>query len=559
MSGTTVFNNLSKTVTIPKTLTFSQGGQQSVSGALTLRGAASNLLSIRGETADTASRLILDAGGGTQTLDYLDIQDNDASGGAELECLTATEGCVNSGNNTNWSFAAAVSTDVGRHRPNTYPGVDDPGGFLPEVTEEEEQAAAPPTEATPESLLPPAAPVVMEEPGGAIKVTIGLPESIPELTAAERERLERARKLERSSERVSEEELRELLRRSEERRSVREQEQFLRDILRPIVREVHPPLKPGHIMREVVQQEKVRSGFLEFIRNLPLGFKELASQTVEKLSDSLEASGTAVTILEHAGDLLQGLLGKSASAIAFLFEKTGLEGKLSGFAARTGLSFVAEREKEKGMGRLLAEKIVTTLTEGAEELEEMLASKIGGPDEHVAAPEIQRMYSTALQKIGETFVIEKLRIVILSPRGTAYAYVPVTLFSTPQRTLTDGNGVAEFKDVAMGEHSMEIHLDDEFVIRKAIIVEAPEGLDIPEGETVDVIIPLINVKVEDSPEDGAGLHSAAPSKWNKALLTRTVIFFTLLSMVAVQVCFLMMLLRRKNRPCTFCGVMRKMV
>ena len=113
LSGTTVFNNLSKTVTVAKTLTFSQGGQQSISGALTLQGAASNLLSIRGETAATASRLILDGGSGTQTIEYLDVKDNDASGGAELACSTSSEGCVNSGNNTNWSFRTTRTWDAG--------------------------------------------------------------------------------------------------------------------------------------------------------------------------------------------------------------------------------------------------------------------------------------------------------------------------------------------------------------------------------------------------------------------------------------------------------------
>ncbi len=108
VSGTTLFHNLSKTVSSPDTLTFYRLGVQTVSGALTLRGAASNLLSIRSSTNGSAARLRLDAEG-SQTIDYLDVKDANASGGAALVCMIATEGCVNSGNNLNWQFADATS------------------------------------------------------------------------------------------------------------------------------------------------------------------------------------------------------------------------------------------------------------------------------------------------------------------------------------------------------------------------------------------------------------------------------------------------------------------
>ncbi|MDD5055524.1 MAG: DUF4082 domain-containing protein [Candidatus Peribacteraceae bacterium] len=52
----------------------------------------------------SASKLMLDADSGSQDLSFLNVMDNDASGGSTLECLTSN-GCVDSGNNTNWAFA----------------------------------------------------------------------------------------------------------------------------------------------------------------------------------------------------------------------------------------------------------------------------------------------------------------------------------------------------------------------------------------------------------------------------------------------------------------------
>src|SRR3989344_1618688 len=113
LSGTTVFHNLTKTVTTAQILTFSVSGVQSISGALTLQGASGNRLSIRSERAGTAGRIFLDGSSGTQTIDNLDVKDSNASGGQALVCLLATENCVNSGNNTNWWFYSLTGTVYG--------------------------------------------------------------------------------------------------------------------------------------------------------------------------------------------------------------------------------------------------------------------------------------------------------------------------------------------------------------------------------------------------------------------------------------------------------------
>lgn len=50
--------------------------------------------------------LVLDAESGTQDLQYLDVSSIDSDAGQTMDCLT---GCVNSGDNSNWNFAAAAA------------------------------------------------------------------------------------------------------------------------------------------------------------------------------------------------------------------------------------------------------------------------------------------------------------------------------------------------------------------------------------------------------------------------------------------------------------------
>lgn len=106
--GVTAFNNFTKTVTGTGTIAYDATGLQTYSGALTLRGVAGGLLLIRSTSSGSAARMYLDGDGGTQLIDYSDVKDSNASGGQSLGCGTATEGCRNGGNDTNWNFSAAV-------------------------------------------------------------------------------------------------------------------------------------------------------------------------------------------------------------------------------------------------------------------------------------------------------------------------------------------------------------------------------------------------------------------------------------------------------------------
>ncbi|PIR50106.1 hypothetical protein COU79_01245, partial [Candidatus Peregrinibacteria bacterium CG10_big_fil_rev_8_21_14_0_10_54_7] len=101
ISGSTVFHNLTKSGSTAATLTFAASASTSVSGALLLRGTLTNNLSIRSGITGLVSFLSLDTGG-SETLQYLNVKDNDASGGQPLTCNY----CTDAGNNTNWLFVS---------------------------------------------------------------------------------------------------------------------------------------------------------------------------------------------------------------------------------------------------------------------------------------------------------------------------------------------------------------------------------------------------------------------------------------------------------------------
>ncbi len=107
ISGSTTFYNLTKTVSSADTLTFEAGSTQTISGILTLSGAASNLLSLRSSVPGSIWTI---ASSGSRSLAYLDVQDSTNSDSTVMNC--ATTACVDSENNTNWLFTTVTTTAV---------------------------------------------------------------------------------------------------------------------------------------------------------------------------------------------------------------------------------------------------------------------------------------------------------------------------------------------------------------------------------------------------------------------------------------------------------------
>lgn len=106
--GSTAFNQLAKTTTASRTLTFETNTQQTFSGALTLHGALSKYLSITSTRTGSQAYLVVEDSGAT-LLTYLIVKDNNALSGALMVC---TEGCYDYGNNNNWLFLSDCGDGV---------------------------------------------------------------------------------------------------------------------------------------------------------------------------------------------------------------------------------------------------------------------------------------------------------------------------------------------------------------------------------------------------------------------------------------------------------------
>lgn len=95
--GSTAFYNLTKSVAAADTLTFQAGQTTTINGTVTLNGAAVNLLALRSTTPGTQWLFNVNAGA-SKAIDYVDVQDSDASGSDSSQHPIDPTNSVNSGN-----------------------------------------------------------------------------------------------------------------------------------------------------------------------------------------------------------------------------------------------------------------------------------------------------------------------------------------------------------------------------------------------------------------------------------------------------------------------------
>ena len=106
--GSTTFYNLTKSVAAAETLTFQAGQTTTINGTVTLNGAAANLLSLRSDSPGTRWNFNVSAGA-TKAIDYVDVQDSDASGSDPSQLPITPTNSVDSSNNVFW-FAKIISS-----------------------------------------------------------------------------------------------------------------------------------------------------------------------------------------------------------------------------------------------------------------------------------------------------------------------------------------------------------------------------------------------------------------------------------------------------------------
>lgn len=104
ITGAFTFNNFTKSVTSAATLTLPASTTVTFAGALTLNGASGQVLNIRSSSSGTVASIDPQS---TRTISYLDVKDNTNANATFMACRT---GCVNSGNNTAWSFGSPSVT-----------------------------------------------------------------------------------------------------------------------------------------------------------------------------------------------------------------------------------------------------------------------------------------------------------------------------------------------------------------------------------------------------------------------------------------------------------------
>ncbi|TPW15172.1 MAG: hypothetical protein FD130_1251, partial [Halothiobacillaceae bacterium] len=113
ITGSTTFNNLTKSVGSATTLTFAAGSTTTINGLATLNGAAGQLLSLRSSSSPTRWNLNL---AGTKSISYVDVQDSDASGSIAGNKPITPATSTNSGNTIAWfagTFNGTVYSDQG--------------------------------------------------------------------------------------------------------------------------------------------------------------------------------------------------------------------------------------------------------------------------------------------------------------------------------------------------------------------------------------------------------------------------------------------------------------
>ncbi len=107
LAGATTWNNLTKIVTTATTLTLPAGATTTISGTMNFQGAVGQLLSLRSSSTGTQTTL---SPALVTTPYYLDVKDNVIT--KSTSCITSTQGCVNSSNNSGWTFTTSSDDDV---------------------------------------------------------------------------------------------------------------------------------------------------------------------------------------------------------------------------------------------------------------------------------------------------------------------------------------------------------------------------------------------------------------------------------------------------------------
>jgi len=117
LTGSTTFYSL-ECVTAGKSLYLAAGSTQTITGSLILTGTVGNPVQVRSSRSGSYAYL---TNTGTNTVNNVDAQDNNAAGGLSIFARSAS---VNSGRNANWFFSALAPPPPGAFSINPISGTD---------------------------------------------------------------------------------------------------------------------------------------------------------------------------------------------------------------------------------------------------------------------------------------------------------------------------------------------------------------------------------------------------------------------------------------------------
>lgn len=487
VAGTTTFWNFEKIHNGGATLTFRVGNTFTIGKDLTLRGA----------TGEGRLKLYSSAPGGRWKIDpgasysisAVTVQDSHNLGAQHINPADS----VDNGNNVRWFRGNPIN-----------PPDDEDLGDEQGLGGDDEEGAAPAAGDETAIIIP----IIPAEGGGEgfEPPAHGAAPAGPVMTAYE---TRRSRLLERLLARLGDVDRTKTM-------------QAIEIVQKPLL-----PLKPRKVVspdalpHDAAEEKGLQDigTFLTFLTRMPLGLRGIMEQPNRYLARALETLGIADAIKEG-----------TASAIALLFEP--VRSAVRPVIVRSGIArFLAEF----GAGMMAGSKEY-----GIAFLQELASTRMEDVMENVISRKpvrdtlTQALYATRLKVTEEKdrYIVEELRIAIKGPAGIPLAYVPATLFSTPQKTRTDRNGIATFRDVLTGDHRLEIRINDNFIIHRAVTLEAPEGLTVSPEAPVDILIPMVNVEVSEVS------HGAAPEEAKILAYQSALIAGLLLALLAELLIFL---------------------
>ncbi len=108
INGNTDFAHLVITTATIRAITFEAGSTQLAASSLTFTGTSGNLLSLRSSASPTQWRLAAPLAPLNQTVNFVDVQDSNATFGQQVIAANS----VDSGNNLNWNFGVGLAPEM---------------------------------------------------------------------------------------------------------------------------------------------------------------------------------------------------------------------------------------------------------------------------------------------------------------------------------------------------------------------------------------------------------------------------------------------------------------